>query len=428
MEEINSHNLVLKFKVSEKDFTRKRKQDFSTTLLFLMNFLKKSLSIEIENFIRFVNTGIKQKVLKPFSKSAFVQCRKKIKPEVFKHLSSFVAKEFYTGNEDGIKRWKGFRLLSVDGSRLPLPNTKELRGIYGEYKNSSEAGKAQGRISVLYDVLNNYVLDGLLAPLALGENILAFGHLSYAQKGDLVIYDRGYPSFELVYKHTKLGVDFLIRTKQSFSNMTQSFFNSKKKSAILEMSPGKNTKLSDKEFNKNDSIKVRLTRIELSSGEVEILITSLLDAKKYPHKLFKELYFKRWKVETYYDELKNKLKLGCFSGYSDQSIQQDFNAVLLVSNIQTLLVTEINDELAQQEKQTKYQYKVNTNLSYGFLKDRVVALLFTGSEVDKVFTELKDLFRKHLVPVRPGRKNKREPDKYRNRVKPLVTKNQKDAI
>jgi hypothetical protein len=393
-----------------------------------MNFLKKSLSIEIENFIRFVNTGIKQKVLKPFSKSAFVQCRKKIKPEVFKHLSAFVAKEFYTDNESSIRKWKGFRLLSVDGSRLSLPNTKELREIYGEYKNSSEAGKAQGRLSVLYDVLNNYVLDGLLAPLSLGENVLAFEHLAYVEKGDLVIYDRGYPSFELIYKHTKPGVDFLIRAKPSFSKMTQSFFNSKKKSAIMEMSPGKNTKLSDKEFNKNDSVKVRLIRIELSSGEVEILITSLLDSKEYPHKLFKELYFKRWKVETYYDELKNKLKLGCFSGYSDQSIQQDFNAALFVSNIQTLLVTEINDELALEKEQTKYQYKVNTNLSYGFLKDRVVALLLTNSEPEQVFTELKDLFKKHLVPVRPGRKNKREVDKYRNRVKPLITKNQKDAI
>lgn len=61
--------------------------------------------------------------MKPFTKSAFVQCRKKINPEVFKHLSNKLISEFYTDNEDGVKRWHNFRLLSVDGSRLLLPNT-----------------------------------------------------------------------------------------------------------------------------------------------------------------------------------------------------------------------------------------------------------------------------------------------------------------
>lgn len=428
MNEINSHNLVLKFRVSEKDFTRKRKQDFSTTLLFIMNFLKKSLSVEIENFIRFFNSGIKQKVLKPFSKSAFVQCRKKIEPEVFKYLSSVLIKEFYTNNEDSIKKWKGFRLLSVDGSRITLPNTEELRFIYGVAKNSNGPGTAQGRLSVLYDVLNGYLIDGLLAPLATGESILAFKHLNCVTEGDLIIYDRGYPSFELIYKLTKLKADFVIRTKQTFSKMTQSFFESNKKSLVTKMVPGKRTDFTDKEYSEKASVKVRLLRIELPGGETEILITSLLDSKKYSHQIFKDLYFKRWKVETYYDELKNKLKLGYFSGYSDRSIQQDFNAALFVSNIQTLLVAEINDELLVEKKETKYQYKVNANLSYGFLKDRVVSLLFTNTEINEVLTELKELFKKHLVPIRPNRKYKRDVGKYRNRVKPVITKNLKDAI
>ena len=45
-------------------------------------------------------------------------------------------------------------------------------------------------------------------------------------------------------------------------------------------------------------------------------MTSLLDSEKYPTKIFKELYFMRWGVEPFYDELKNKLKVGCFTGYS----------------------------------------------------------------------------------------------------------------
>jgi hypothetical protein len=43
-------------------------------------------------------------------------------------------------------------------------------------------------------------------------------------------------------------------------------------------------------------------------------------------------------------------------------------------------------------------------------------------------SELKELFKKHLVPKRPNRKFDRYKDKYRNRQKPKVPKNMKDAI
>ena len=410
--------------MNEKDFTRDRIQSFSNTLIFMMNFLKKSLSLEIENFVR--NLSIPS--VKSFTKSAFVQCRKKINPEVFKHLSQLLIEEFYTDNEESVKLWNGFRLLSVDGSRLTLPNTNELKDLYGEAKNNTNTTIVQGRLSVLYDVLNDYVIDGLLRPLSIGENKMALEHLTYTENGDLVIYDRGYPSFELVYEHSKIGADFLIRVRSGFSNMTKSFLDSGKLSVTTKMYPGKNTSVSEKEYNRSDFVTIRLIRIELPDGTIEILMTSLLNASNYKTKIFKELYFKRWGVETYYDELKNKLKLEYFSGYSNQSVQQDFNAALFVSNIQTLLVSEINEELNNGNTGTKYKYKVNTNLSYGFLKDRIVTLFFLDANTDQILSEIKDLFKKNLIPIRPNRKNKRVIGKYRNRLKPKVTKNQRDAI
>lgn len=366
--------------------------------------------------------------LKPFTKSAFVQYRKKIKPDLFKHLSSAIVKEFYTDNELGVKLWKGFRLLAVDGSRLTLPYTKELKEIYGETKNQKQTGVVQARVSVLYDVVNNYVIDGILSPLKIGEHALAQEHLKSVNKNDLVIYDRGYPSFNLIYEHHKLQSNFLIRAKVGFNNLIKEFVKSEKTSQIVDIKPGKNISLTNKEYDKNASIKVRLVRVELPSGQIEILITSLLNSRKYSNKIFKELYFKRWGVETFYDELKNKLKVEHFSGYSNQSILQDFYAALFVSNVQTLLVSEIIDEINQETKGAQYEYKVNTNLSYGFLKNRIIHLFFLGNDLDDKINELKFLFKKHLVPIRPNRKNTRDVGKYRKRLKPKVTKNQKDAI
>ena len=51
---------------------------------------------------------------------------------------------------------------------------------------------------------------------------------------------------------------------------------------------------------------LRAVRIPLESGDEELLITNLLD-KSFDIPTFKELYFKRWSIETKYDVLKNKI-------------------------------------------------------------------------------------------------------------------------
>ncbi len=105
----------------------------------------------------------------------------KIKPEVFKELSKTLIDEFYADNELAVKLWKGFRLLAVDGSRITLPITKELKNLYGEARNQSKTSIVQARCSVLYDVKNHFVLDGILAPLHTGEAKLAQSHLLHCQ-------------------------------------------------------------------------------------------------------------------------------------------------------------------------------------------------------------------------------------------------------
>jgi len=161
---------------------------------------------------------------------------------------------------------------------------------------------------------------------------------------------------------------------------------------------------------------------------VEILVTSLINSKTYPNNIFKELYAKRWGVETFYDELKVKLKLEYFSGYSPESILQDFYATMFVSNIQTLIVSELEEEITKETKKRKYKYKVNKNLSYGFLKNRILELFLGEGSTEVAVSELKELFKKHLVPIRPNRSYKRDVGKYRRRIKPKVTKNQRDTL
>ena len=394
----------------------------------MLNFLTRSLSIEIVNFLSFLKR--KDIAQETFSKSAFVQARKKIKPEVFKHLNQRIIEEFYKDNSGVLRQFDDLRILAMDGSRLTLPFTKELEEIYGQTKNQTNTYIVQTKACVLYDLLNEICINGVLSSIDTDERTQAKQLLEHCQANDLIIYDRGYPSFELIYEHYQKNLHFLMRMPLDFSQVVKDFVASGKTSQIVEIKPGQKKSFENKPYTKSSTLKIRLLRITLNGGGIEVLATSLLDSKHYGNEVFKELYFKRWKIETYYDELKNKLKIEEFSGYSNQSILQDFYSTLFVSNIQTLIENEINEEIEKESetKNIKYQYKINTTLSYGFMKDRILELFFTKNDMNDIINELKELFKKHLIPIRPNRKFERKIGKYRTRTKPIVTKNQKNSL
>ena len=350
----------------------------------MLNFLTRSLSIEIVNFLSFLKR--KDIAQETFSKSAFVQARKKIKPEVFKHLNQRIIEEFYKDNSGVLRQFDNLRILAMDGSRLTLPFTKELEEIYGQTKNQTNTYIVQTKACVLYDLLNEICINGVLSSIDTDERTQAKQLLEHCQANDLIIYDRGYPSFELIYEHYQKNLHFLMRMPLDFSQVVKDFLASGKTSQIVEIKPGQKKSFENKPYTKSSTLKIRLLRITLNGGGIEVLATSLLDSKHYGNEVFKELYFKRWKIETYYDELKNKLKIEEFSGYSNQSILQDFYSTLFVSNIQTLIENEINEEIEKESetKNIKYQYKINTTLSYGFMKDRILELFFTKNDMNDI--------------------------------------------
>jgi len=387
----------------------------------MLKLLRKSLQSELHSFFNALNSNIKQ-----ITSSAFVQSRKKIKPDLFYDLNQLIVNEYFTDNEGNVKLYKGMRVLSVDGSTVNLPVTEKLLEFYGAFNNQKKTNDVViGRVSVLYDVFNEIVLDGLLRPFSEGEVSLSREHFKYVRKGDLVIMDRAYPSFETAWLLQQQEVEFLFRCKVSFSNEVKAFYESGIKDQIIEMKPSQHRSFKDLPYDQHSTLQVRLLRIELDSGETEILMTSLLDRQKFPHKEFKRLYFKRWKVETFYDRFKNIIGVECFSGTSDQFIQQEFNCALYMSNMQTILTEDAENEALEKYKDRHYEYKVNRSLALGFIRERLIQMYSEKRETAVLLEELKELFILNVIPVRPGRNNKRDVDKYRQRTKPKQFKNRR---
>lgn len=110
----------------------------------------------------------------------------------------------------------------------------------------------------------------------------------------------------------------------------------------------------------NEEIKCFIIKFKLSSGETKTSNTNFL-YYNIRIKLFKELYFLSWPVETEYNILKEKLKIENFSIRTIEGIFQDFFIALFMANILSVAMHNtqpIIDE-ERKDKDNKYKYKLN---------------------------------------------------------------------
>lgn len=384
---------------SREDFTRKRKLTFPNLILFMLNSVKKSLQKELTEF----SFLLKDKRVKNITNSAFCQSRMKLNHTAFIELNDGIINEFYTDNF--LELWKEFRLLAIDGSRIQLPLSLEIVEDFGFAKNNHLTITPMAQASFCFDVLNNMIINSEIDRYETSEYNLALKHLEKCNIKDLLIYDRGYSAIWFMFYHIFKNKDFVVRMQRNSIQEIQDFFHSDKISKIIEITELgnksdeqiKNLGLDFKPFN------IRLVKVILDNGEVEVLATSLLDEKKYPASEFKWLYGKRWGIETNFDHLKNHLMIEDFTGLSSLSVLQDFFASMLLANMQQIFVSEAQDELKKQKKDTEYKYKINKNLSFGFMKDRFVRILLEKN-TDKLMKKMKELFKINPSPIREGRK------------------------
>ena len=191
------------------------------------------------------------------------------------------------------------------------------------------------RVSQMFDPVIKMTIDALIEPKSVGERELAAFHFLKLMPSDLVLLDRGYPAFWLFNLIIAQGADFCARIQRKRWKIIRQFYNSGKTEKIIQLPVYPSSIKNCKDMGLPlKALKLRLIRVELDSGESEILITSLLNTQKYPFEQFAELYHLRWPVEEDYKTMKKWIKVENFSGKSVLSIYQDFHARVFSKNFE----------------------------------------------------------------------------------------------
>lgn len=333
-----------------------------------------------------------------YTKQAFSKGRQRIKPEAFLELFQATVDKFY--EKADCTDWRGYHLLGIDGTRLNLPCTKELREIYGE-QTSQGAPQVQALVSCLYDLLNGMLVDVRIAGCRSSERDAAQDMIEQFDAERIAdpvfIMDRGYPSAALIDSIVRSGHKFIMRCSTEF---------------IKGMELPKEDNTLEHQFAKlRHPVKIRVVKVQLSEDNIEYLATNIFE-KDISAEDFRYLYHLRWGIETKYNDIKNKLEIENFTGYSPDAVLQDFYATLFLANLAGALEYDLHEEIeaAHNKPENKYEYRMNMNRTISELKVNVVEMIVTDSKLKraKLFHKIQRRLMDAVIPVRPNRNNARE--------------------
>lgn len=324
---INNEEFKNNYKSKPSDFTRKGKLSFQLVTFFIIGLFNTSFDFERIKFCKTAN-------IESVSNAALSKARDKVRFTAFKELLRKTQAIIPSAN-----RYKGYRVIAVDGIKGELPNTPEIRNKYGIPKRFQYP---LFHAVASFDVLNCKFIDAEFSMSISDERKLACTLLdNHPSEKDILLYDRGFPSIALIQKLNNANQKFVARVSNSFIKEINEFASQKSMDKIIHIDytarRGTHSRVNNVDL--PYSFDIRCVKVELKSGETEILITNLFN-DEFKRSEISHLYALRWGIEIGFNHLKNAINIEEFVGIKENSIKQEFYSVLIKYNILMLYINE----------------------------------------------------------------------------------------
>lgn len=402
-----SSNPSLFLRNPQVNFTRNRKISFRSLIGITMNSGGGTMSKELLDYFDFnVNTP---------TVSAYTQQRSKVLPEAFEYLFQSFTQENISHNNT----FKGYKLIACDGSNLTIATnpsdaeTAHKSNQYGTITNHLH-------LNAFFDVLNRIYLDAVLQTASEYQEYRAC--IKMMERSPLVkailIADRGYENYNVMAHAINKGWKFVIRIKDIGSNgiasglklpksdtfdtdisltFTRQQAKAKKEAGYKFMPTCQTFDYLPVKSKDTYALSFRIVRFPISDDCYEVLLTNL-NRHDFSIENLKEIYNLRWGIETSFRELKYAIGLTSFHARKVDYIKQEVFARLLLYNYCELITTHVIVQMKNKDKTKQVNFTVAIYICREYLRQK---RNLSPPDVIK-------LIEKHILPVRPGRKDPRK--------------------
>lgn len=268
----------------------------------------------------------------PVSASSLCEARQKLPEEIFIELN----KAILVHKEISCRKWCGHRIFAGDGSKVNLP-----RELSSQYSLPNQAYYPQGSLSVIYHLGDGLIQDCLLSNESERHSMIK--QMDALTKGDVLVLDRGYFSYLLLFLALEKGIHLICRLN---TGTMKKFWESELTDALIDYIPlaSVKTKLKQQGYDLNyKPIKVRLIKYKIDA-EIYVCATTLI-GEQYKVEEFQKLYHSRWGIEELYKISKGFINIEDFHSKSERGVKQEIYAHALLINIARIFEREVNKQL-----------------------------------------------------------------------------------
>lgn len=284
--------------------------------------------------------------------SALSQARARLGPDPMEWLYLRTAEE-WAHRSAGADRWQGLGLYSVDGTTLRVADSDENRAHFGGQDSGRHEGGRDERQS-------GYPLLRMVVVMALRSHLLAaaaFGpygvdERSYAASlwdtipdHSLVLIDRHYLQANVLVPLTTRGTERHWITRAKSNTKFRPIRTLGPDDELVEFAVSSEARRKDHTLPTH--FDARAIRYQRKGSPPQILITSLVDAKRYPADAIRALYHERWEIELGFGELKTDMleRLETLRSKSPRAVAQELWGLLLAYNLIRLEIERVAAEL-----------------------------------------------------------------------------------
>lgn len=341
----------------------------------------------------------------PPTTRAVTKARDRLGVEPMRRLYERAARE-WIDKHAGLM-FHGRRVFACDGSTYKTADSEENARTFGRPgAGRGRAAYPQMRAVTLTDVGTRIRAGERHAPYGTGEVNLVRELLPEIPPGALVIFDRNFLAYDVLWDLHRAGADFLVRVKDGV--VPRLVRRIGRGDALVEVTiPRQPYRKKRPDMPRTWRLRMITYRPERSS-EVFRLFSSQLDTE-ITKKELAQLYHDRWEEETVIDEFKTHL-CGCstvnhavvFRSKTPERVEQEWYGLLLAQNaVHATMASAVST-----------QRKSPRRLSFTSALERIREATYEMSRLSteilfRPYRTMLKKIRRATVPLRRGRKNPR---------------------
>jgi Insertion element 4 transposase N-terminal/Transposase DDE domain len=235
--------------------------------------------------------------------SSIVQARKRLGDEPLRWLFERIASAWGHASARA-HAWRGLAVYGADGTTVRVPDSAENRAHFGgqDTRWDSTSGYPLVRLVTLMALRSHILAGARFGAYALSEGALAEELWPLLPDHSLAIVDRGFFSARILIGLERGGVQrhWLTRAKSTLAYTRIERFAVGDE--LIELNVSKEARQKDPSM--PATWRMRAIRYQRRGFPPQLLLTSLLDPKRYPAAEIVALYHERWEIELGYNEVK----------------------------------------------------------------------------------------------------------------------------